>query len=440
MCLAPAYVSVPVRQQRQEKRQLEISDQYEALILIAMPVNTAGVLALFQVAVRPGLLLPRIIVRDIRELDLEKLKARGITGVVFDKDNCLTKPLHDNVVPELREAWPALVRAFGRKNVLIVSNSAGTRDDAGLLQAESVSRHLGVPVFLHAVKKPGCAKAVRAYFEQDDAAVQHDVKGKGRADPYPTAPIVDVAPPTLRSQLAASLEQTASSRRRRRLLVVGDRVMTDVVLGNRINVLNARSLPRPHSMSSQVDPADNTEEASFEAIPVLTTTVWKMEGLGSRLMRFLEAWSMRQVLRYHRTRRNHDPLPDWQDCTVIGSSDLTTPAAAASASTNSSQSASRAAGLQPSETATRPAPPPIDWQAVWRAPFREQLSLLGGRIRLLALRLLTPMARYAMTKMAEPRQLIRAFVAEAKSQRFGYKRPVGFGRWMIIRRAINGQE
>ena len=63
-CALPLrYISAPLRQQGQEKRQLEISDPYDALILRAMPVNTAGVLALFQVAVRPGLLLPRIIVK-----------------------------------------------------------------------------------------------------------------------------------------------------------------------------------------------------------------------------------------------------------------------------------------------------------------------------------------------------------------------------------------
>ena len=69
-----------------------------------------------------------------------------------------------------------------------------------------------------------------------------------------------------------------------------------------------------------------------------------------------------------------------------------------------------------------------------------QLGLLGSRVRLLALRLLTPIVRYAATKMAVPRQRVRAFMAEAKSQRFGYRRPVGFGRWTVIRRVINGQE
>jgi len=120
-----------------------------------MGFNAAGTLAVFQVIARPHLLLPKIIVKDIRQLDLKKLSSRGVTGVVIDKDNCLTKPLRDAVVPELLEAWPALIKHFGKKNVLIVSNSAGTRNDAGLLQAESVSRHLGVPVLLHAVKKPG---------------------------------------------------------------------------------------------------------------------------------------------------------------------------------------------------------------------------------------------------------------------------------------------
>lgn len=48
-----------------------------------------------------------------------------------------TKPKNDALVQELREAWPALIRTFGRENVLIVSNSAGTRDDAGFLQVSN---------------------------------------------------------------------------------------------------------------------------------------------------------------------------------------------------------------------------------------------------------------------------------------------------------------
>ena len=44
-----------------------------------------------RVALYPSLLLSLCWHADIRELDLERLKARGITGVVFDKDNCLVR-------------------------------------------------------------------------------------------------------------------------------------------------------------------------------------------------------------------------------------------------------------------------------------------------------------------------------------------------------------
>ena len=76
-----------------------------------MGFNAAGVLAVFEVVIRPHLLLPKIIIKgpypmplvhhrpipltvekkpaDIRELDVSKLQASGISGVVIDKDNCL---------------------------------------------------------------------------------------------------------------------------------------------------------------------------------------------------------------------------------------------------------------------------------------------------------------------------------------------------------------
>lgn len=86
-----------------------------------MTLNTAGILAVFRVALRPSLLLPRISIRgattlhtyrdfeeassahspwytlilllpDIRDLDVKKLKAHGVVGLVLDKDNCLVRP------------------------------------------------------------------------------------------------------------------------------------------------------------------------------------------------------------------------------------------------------------------------------------------------------------------------------------------------------------
>ena len=47
--------------------------------------------------------------------------------------------------------------------VLIVSNSAGTRDDLGYKEARSLQDATGVQVFRHSTKKPGCAQEVLSY-------------------------------------------------------------------------------------------------------------------------------------------------------------------------------------------------------------------------------------------------------------------------------------
>lgn len=229
-----------------------------------------------------------------------------------------------------QQAWPLLVRTFGRKNVLIVSNSAGTRDDAGLLQAspsstnrqllggvfshtvfcytipkaESVSRHLGVPVLLHAVKKPGCAEAIAKYFNYSPGV---DVNGSV----YPPVPIVDVAacsstlslpppPPPSPPPLPPSSALDKKKKKTTTILVIGDRVMTDVILANRISLLRLARAPHLHLL---------------EAVPVLTTTVWQMEGSGSRIMRSFEAMAMRRVVAWHRKSGLLSESEDgWQNC------------------------------------------------------------------------------------------------------------------------------
>lgn len=85
---------------------------------------------------------------------------------------------------------------FGEDNVLVVSNSAGSSQDPGGIHAESVSHHLSVPVLYHRAPKPAyaCITALRTYF----ASLPNPVK--------------DAA-----------------------LVVVGDRIMTDVVMANRMH-------------------------------------------------------------------------------------------------------------------------------------------------------------------------------------------------------------
>ncbi|KAF8342941.1 mitochondrial PGP phosphatase-domain-containing protein [Cantharellus anzutake] len=151
---------------------------------------------ILEACIKPRLLVPAIRVNTIRELDFRGLRDAGYRGAVFDKDNCLTLPCKDTLVPQLKDAWEDCRTAFGKNNVIVVSNSAGTRDDPAGLEAESVSHHLRVPVLPHAAKKPGCLELLRN-------------------------PISHSQQPIHPSEL----------------IYVGDRLFTDVVMGNKLGGL-----------------------------------------------------------------------------------------------------------------------------------------------------------------------------------------------------------
>ncbi|KAH6914035.1 mitochondrial PGP phosphatase-domain-containing protein [Coprinopsis sp. MPI-PUGE-AT-0042] len=222
-----------------------------------MPLNIPGLLAPFQLVIYPRLVLPHISVKDIRHLDFRALKKAGYRGAVFDKDNCLTIPYKDTLVPELTDAWRECLDTFGDGNVIIVSNSAGTYLDAGGIQAESVSHHLGVPVLVHDAFKPAysCITAIRTYF--------------------------------------ASLQRPI---REHELIIVGDRIFTDIIMANRIRRASERKqnalLPVniPGTGSGDMPP---TEPAG--PLGVWTTGLWKKEAL---VMRYLEASLVKAVDRW----------------------------------------------------------------------------------------------------------------------------------------------
>ncbi|KAI0261271.1 mitochondrial PGP phosphatase-domain-containing protein [Gloeopeniophorella convolvens] len=215
-----------------------------------MPFNLPGALVPLYALFNPRLLLPSVVVRDIRHLDWAALRDAGYRGAVFDKDNCLTIPHDDTLVPELETAWAAALRTFGPTNVLIVSNSAGTRADPSQLQADSVAHHLHARVLLHGALKPAYACA--------DAAL---------------AALPNLAP--------------------HELVVVGDRVFTDVVL--------ARRLAQPRTLWARVvarlRPAPEPEpgESGGAPLAVWTTGVWQREATAmrwaeARLVQLAERW------------------------------------------------------------------------------------------------------------------------------------------------------
>ncbi|KDR75609.1 hypothetical protein GALMADRAFT_97324 [Galerina marginata CBS 339.88] len=234
-----------------------------------MPLNVPGILVPFQLLLYPRLVIPALVVNDIRQVDFLALKRAGYRGAVFDKDNCLTLPHRDTLVPELQESWKSCRETFGEGNVLIVSNSAGTYLDAGGIQSESVAYHLGVPVLSHKSLKPAysCITAIRTYFSSLRFPI-HD----------------------------------------HQLIVVGDRVFTDIVLGNRMRMQANRHQTLPGvPLSSNADKTAsimeeeanggtaNTPNAAGGPLSILTTGVWQKE---SMTMRWLELRLVHAVERF----------------------------------------------------------------------------------------------------------------------------------------------
>ncbi|KAL6304939.1 HAD phosphatase [Sparassis latifolia] len=217
-----------------------------------MPLNLPGILALLHLLINPRLVIPSIAVKDIRQLDFPELRRVGYRGVVFDKDNCLTIPHQDALIPALKQAWDECRETFGDKNVLIVSNTAGSHLDGGDIQAESVAHHLSVAVLRHSSFKPSysCITSIRAYFAS-----------------LPT-PVAD-----------------------NELVIVGDRIFTDIVMANR---MARRFVPRP-SVHEKEFQEEKTVTRRTGPLAVWTENVWQRD---NTLLRWMEKGVMRGMERW----------------------------------------------------------------------------------------------------------------------------------------------
>lgn len=156
--------------------------------------NGAAVFAGLRYALlRPSLLMPTFQSETLARVDWPKLKeVHGIEFVVFDKDNTLTAPYALELHPSVEDSVYLCQHVFYKSHIAILSNSAGTRDDAGHRWKTRIEREIGFQVITHQIKKPLGFHHV----------VQHFARNSGRKD------------------IRAS-----------EILVVGDRLMTDVMLG-----------------------------------------------------------------------------------------------------------------------------------------------------------------------------------------------------------------
>ena len=116
------------------------------------------------------LLLPHLYLRHLRDARWQELVDMGMKHVVFDKDNTITAPYSSVLDPDVAESFNACVEAFGKENVVIFSNTAGSPDDKGHVEAEGLEKNFGVPVLRHERRKPQGGDDLRRKFK-DTASV-----------------------------------------------------------------------------------------------------------------------------------------------------------------------------------------------------------------------------------------------------------------------------
>jgi phosphatidylglycerophosphatase GEP4 len=142
--------------------------------------------------------IPHMAVPNISHVNWRALKAAGFEGCVFDKDNTLTEPYAIAIAPVLVASLKNCIETFNGR-VVMLSNSAGLEEfDPEGEEAAKLEKLLGIAVLRHKNKKPkGGAEELESYF-------------------------------------ACKAEK---------LVMVGDRYLTDVVYGNQNGMFTIRPAP-----------------------------------------------------------------------------------------------------------------------------------------------------------------------------------------------------
>jgi len=162
-------------------------------------MNLSGTLNAFRLLHHPTFFLPHHTIPTFDSLPLPPFppttpsqKAPSIRALVLDKDNCFAAPKTTSIHPPYVPHFARLRSAY---RLLIVSNTAGSASDdpPHFPEAARLEHATGVPVLRHGAKKPGCHAQVLEFLR---SRYPEEVRGP---------------------------ENVA---------IVGDRLMTDVLMGN----------------------------------------------------------------------------------------------------------------------------------------------------------------------------------------------------------------
>ena len=99
-------------------------------------------------------------------MPFKALKQAGFKAIAFDKDNTLTAPYESIIHPPFQNTIHQIQAEFGSTNIVLVSNSAGSADDAktSFDGAKRLEAALGIPILKHGSKKPHGSEALVNHF------------------------------------------------------------------------------------------------------------------------------------------------------------------------------------------------------------------------------------------------------------------------------------
>jgi phosphatidylglycerophosphatase GEP4 len=114
--------------------------------------------------------IPDIRANSICDLNLNLLKEKNkINFIVFDKDNTLTLPHKNTLANEsISKKIKEFKLVFGDRNVAILSNSAGSRDDKDYREAKEIEENTGMAVIKHEYKKPKVFREILETFKIEE--------------------------------------------------------------------------------------------------------------------------------------------------------------------------------------------------------------------------------------------------------------------------------
>ena len=107
--------------------------------------------------------------KDVSKVDWSLLKSKNIKYVIFDKDNTLTEAYKDDYFSEeIKSSVEKCQEIFGYKNVAVLSNSVGSKDDPQFRAAKAVTEEMQIEVILHPkFKKPEVWDDIVTHFKNE---------------------------------------------------------------------------------------------------------------------------------------------------------------------------------------------------------------------------------------------------------------------------------